>query len=505
MIVQAVALPSATPGDTVTNNAAAASATPDADPADNSAPAAVTIGPAASALTVTKAADAPTPLIAGLGQVRYTIDVANDGPSDADPVTLTDTLPAGFAVVSATSDRGTCAVVADPGGDTVTCGVGRLLAPFGGAPAAQARITVVADVPAGVATGEYANVATATAPSAPPATSPSAPVTVEARANLSIIKSFPADTTDVEITPGEPKTYRIRVINDGPSVAADVTVADELPDGLTATEWRVVSVTPPGPDPFCSPVTASCALGDVPPGTTVELELDVLVDDDLVIDPAVGVANTATVTSATDLNVADNTSTFTASGGAQADLSIRKTAPAGTPIAGDTSPATLADRTFRLEIANFGPSAAPGLTFSDTLPPGMTFRRFYDFDNPDLDLTPFLNCTVTGTPVEGQTVSCAPTFVLPAFVGVFFGVEFSVDPTVPNGTVLENTATAASDADDDNQGNNTSGALVSVRTEVNLRVEKQVVEMDANGNFLTIPPEPFPRADDPLGVPPATP
>ena len=39
-----------------------------------------------------------------------------------------------------------------------------------------------------------------------------------------------------------------------------------------------------------------------------------------------------------------------------------------------------------------------------------------------------------------------------------FGIEVTVDPTVPDGTVLSNTATVTSDADDGNPGNNTSTA-----------------------------------------------
>ena len=46
---------------------------------------------------------------------------------------------------------------------------------------------------------------------------------------------------------------------------------------------------------------------------------------------------------------------------------------------------------------------------------------------------------------------------------------------------------------------------MTVRAEVNLVVEKLVVEMDANGNFVADPPIPHPRALDPLGVAPGLP
>ena len=214
--------------------------------------------------------------------------------------------------------------------------------------------------------------------------------------------------------------------------------------------------------------------------------------------------NTATLTTPTpDPNPADNTSIFTVSTEPQADLSIRKIAPTEPPIAGDTSDESLASRSFHIEIVNFGPSEA-AYTFTDTLPPGVTFERIYDLET-NFDLTPFLNCTVTGEPATGQTVSCSPPadpFALPPFVGTFFELEFSVDATMPDGTVLANSITVESDVPDGNPGNNSSTALVPVRAEVNLCVEKLVVEMGPDGDFVTIPPIPHPRTEDPLGVPP---
>ncbi len=265
-------------------------------------------------------------------------------------------------------------------------------------------------------------------------------------------------------------------------------------------------MTPPGPSPVCDLGTLTCDLGDLPSGATVELLLDVAVAGDL--DPGASVSNTATVaTQTSDPNTDDNTSTFTVSSDPHADVSVRKLPPAGSPIAGDTSAGSLPDRSFRIEIANFGPSATG--SFTDSLPPGMTFRRIYDFDNPDVDLTPLLNCSVTGTPATGPTVSCSPPFDLDPFVGVFFALEFSVDATIPDGTLLENAIAVDTTVPDGNPGNNTSTALVAVRAEVNLTVEKLVVPMDANGDFVPGPqgeiPYFYPRAQDPLGVAPGLP
>ena len=227
----------------------------------------------------------------------------------------------------------------------------------------------------------------------------------------------------------------------------------------------------------------------------MELELDVLANPALVIDPAVGIANAASVSTATtDPNPGDNTSTFTASGQAQADLSIRKIAPSPdraifpvpAPVAGEHT-------SYVLEIINFGPSEAPNPVIKEVLPPGMTFVRAFE----PVDPVGFTYDFCTGDGANPETVTCVLPFAFPAFVGTNLGIEVAIDPTVRDGTVLTNTASMASDAADGNTGNNTSGATVAVRAVTNLRVEKHVVEMDAGGNIVRQVPD-----NEVLGLPP---
>lgn len=459
--------PDAAPGS-LNNAATATSATPDGNSGNNQASSPVTVGPPVSLLSVTKSASPAGPFLAGLGEVRYTVAVVNTGPSDAATVTAGDTLPAGFTVVAATSDRGGCTITPAPTGDTVSCEVGPLAAPFGGLPGAQATITIVAQVPADTAAGTYTNTATAQAPGSPPADSDPVAVEVTAQADLSIVKSFP-EGSDSSITPGEPVTYRIRVANNGPSVATNVDVTDLLPAGLTASAWRSDSA-----GAVCDVVTVTCDLGDLPPGTTVELELDVPVPAGYVI-PADGVANTASVTTVTfDPNDADNTSTFTVGGAPQADLSIRKLPPSPereilpvpAPVAGENT-------SYILEVTNFGPSVAPNMVITDVLPPGVSFVRTFAPTGPPV---PADLCTGDGG--DPETVTCTFPGNFPAFVGTHIGIEVAIDPTVRDGTVLSNTATITSGADDNNPGNNTSTATVPARAVANLRTIKRVFEVD---------------------------
>ena len=276
-----------------------------------------------------------------------------------------------------------------PTGDTVTCDLGRLRRPVRATtPGASGRVTIVASVPADVAPGDYPNVATADGAVGAADDQPAG--TGDRRGPRQRVdhQVVPARAPDPEITPGTTETYRIRVVNDGPSVADDVVVTDALPD--RAHRDRVAGRLGDAARPDAGVRRrhrrrATSATSR--PGTTVELELDVVVDDDLVIDPDVGVTNTATVDLGHRRSQRRRQHEHVHRVGVtpQADLSIRKIAPA-----------ELADRRRRRRRHARQPvvpssrsstsdrRTATDITFTDTLPPGVTFVRFYDADEPGL-------------------------------------------------------------------------------------------------------------------------
>lgn len=95
--------------------------------------------PASSNLQVTKS-DSPDPVRVG-AQLTYTIGVENLGPTPASGVTVTDNLPKGVDLVSASSSSGVCTAQ----GGKVTCPIGAL-APvgvnYGGSPASATVVVV---------------------------------------------------------------------------------------------------------------------------------------------------------------------------------------------------------------------------------------------------------------------------------------------------------------------------------------------------------------------------
>jgi uncharacterized repeat protein (TIGR01451 family) len=95
--------------------------------------------PGSANLKISKA-DSPDPVRVG-GTLTYTIGVENLGPSPATGVTVTDNLPAGVDLVSASGPAGSCAAE----GRKVTCAVGSLNpigVNYGGTPGTIAIVVV---------------------------------------------------------------------------------------------------------------------------------------------------------------------------------------------------------------------------------------------------------------------------------------------------------------------------------------------------------------------------
>ena len=95
---------------------------PTQTPGNNTSTTTLEVSSESADLGVSKQGE-PNPVVAG-GQVTYTVTVSNDGPSTARDVTITDTLPAGFAYVagSASPSQGTCE---EPSGGVLGCDLRR--------------------------------------------------------------------------------------------------------------------------------------------------------------------------------------------------------------------------------------------------------------------------------------------------------------------------------------------------------------------------------------------
>lgn len=233
--------------------------------------------PGAPSLTVEKLA----PDVATAGDsIVYDVIIRNVGTADATGVVLTDPVPAGVSITSATAP---CVR-----GATITCSLGTIVA--GG----QVALTFEGSVAAGLAGGTVlVNTATATADGVP-AVAASASTLVPPTPDIALRK-----TVVGRLVAGGVGTYRFTVTNGGSAAANDVTVTDPLPAGITLVPNTSCSVDPE------TPALINCRMGTVAAGATKVLDVQVRIDSTL----AGAVVNGATV-AATGVEVGqtDNTS-----------------------------------------------------------------------------------------------------------------------------------------------------------------------------------------------------
>ncbi len=417
------------PGSTVAsivNVASVTAATADPEPGNNAAGATAAVVRDADLSVVKTAADS---VIAPGSTTTFTVNVRNDGPSDAVGVVISDTVQDDALVLTSAALAGaTCTV----SGSAVRCELPRL------SPGATALMTVGARVSPDAAAGaSLVDVATASA-STPDADSSdntdSVMVTVdEPQADIETTK------TAADVVAGGQITYTVVVTNRGPSTSRGVTLADALPAGLTAT-----SVTP-SRGTCALGQTVSCDLGDLPgpDASGGATSATVTIVADVAPDAAVGaLTNTATATSATaDPDPADNAATATSTVSALADVSITKTAAPVQPAAG-------ADVTFTMVVTNAGPSTARDVVLTDPPPPGLTLLGVTSDPGVTCDGAATITCAI-GDLAPGASTTVSVVMNIPA------------DFDLQTGAV--NTATVGSTTTDPATGNNIATATVTAR------------------------------------------
>lgn len=182
---------------------------------------------------------------------------------------------------------------------------------------------------------------------------------------------------------------------------------------------------------------ASCNLGTIPAGTSLQFSTFALVPDD--VPPGTVLTNNASVYPAEqDSDYSDNfTTVSTPPTVAFADLSIAKRALSATVSPGDPV-------TWILQVANHGPDEATSAVVTDTLPAGLTVT-----DVP-------AGCSASGT-----TVTCTSATVA---AGAF--IEFEIGTSVDaraSGAEVVNAASISAATHDPDPTNNDASAAVSIQ------------------------------------------
>ncbi|WP_132000277.1 DUF11 domain-containing protein, partial [Dokdonella fugitiva] len=388
----------------ITNTATVTSPTGDPTPSDNSSSVTTTVTASANVAVVKTG-----PASATAGQnVVYTLAVTNNGPSDATNVSLADPTPAGLAFVSASA----------PCEAGFPCNLGTL------ANGASVDVSVTFAVPAN-AGGTITNTATVTSPTPDPTPGDNTSTVgtpVVASADLGIVKTGPAN-----VIAGQNVSYTLAVTNHGPSDAANVSLADPTPAGLT-----FVSATAPCAGGF------PCNLGTLANGASVSVTVTYAVP----ASASGSITNTATVTSPTaDPTPSDNSSSVTTTVGSSANVSVVKTGPASATAGQDV--------VYTLAVTNNGPSDAANVSLADPTPAGLTFV------SATAPCAGGFPCNL-GTLANGATVNVSVTYAVPASA---------------SGTIA-NTATVTSPTPDPTPDDDTSTVTTTVASSADIRVVK---------------------------------
>jgi uncharacterized delta-60 repeat protein/uncharacterized repeat protein (TIGR01451 family) len=293
--------------------------------------------PPAADLRVTQS-DAPDPVLVGQG-LTYTVTVTNNGPAAASGVTLTDTLPAGVAFVSATAGCGEVSGV-------VSCNLGGL------ASGAEATVTIAVTPQAAATIANQASASASETDPNPTDNTASEATTVNAAADLALTLSDAPDP----VLLGQPLEYTLRATNHGPSAASGVTLTDTLPAGVT---FRSATAS----QGSCSEAagTVSCALGPLAMNGSATVTIEIRPGATGAITNAAGVsANEA------DPNPADNSASEATAVDPAADLAVALSDAPDPVLLGQTL-------AYKATVTNHGPSDAGGVTLTDTLPADASF------------------------------------------------------------------------------------------------------------------------------------
>jgi uncharacterized repeat protein (TIGR01451 family)/gliding motility-associated-like protein len=305
-----------------------------------------------SDLELTKVVDNSTPLVGD--NVVFTITVANNGPSEATGVVVTDLIPSGYTYVSDDS-----AASYNPGSGVWTTG--------NIAAGSNVALNITANVNA---TGNYLNRAEITASdNLDPDSTPNngdineddtdeATITPTAVSDLELIKSVSNATPLV----GSQVTFTVTMVNQGPSLATGIVVEDLLPDGYAFASDNAAG--------DYDSASGLWTVGDLAVGASTSLSI---VADVLATGEYTNVAQVAASdnldpdsTPGNGILTEDDQDNAGTNPIPVSDLELSMSVDNLNPFVGGNV-------TFTVELINVGPSEATGLEVADLLPSGYTY------------------------------------------------------------------------------------------------------------------------------------
>jgi uncharacterized repeat protein (TIGR01451 family) len=386
----------------------------------------------------------------------FTVTVTNNGTDDAHNVTITDTLPAGLALVNATDDVGGTIVIS---GTTITDSIGVI--PAG----ATATLTIdVVPSQANVPSMTDSAVVATTDQNTSGTTTGSASVVVNPVVPVSISVVASPDPATV----GQGLTYVVTLQNLNPvSAATGVVFTDTLdPNVLFDPAGSSLGLTLSG-------TTLTDDVGTIAGGKTVTLTIHVI-PQATAVDP---LTDTGTLINSAvetyDQLASDPTGTHsvttTTAVNPSADVSV-----AFSPAPGPNPVPVNQQLTYTIVVTNNGPSTANDIVLTDVLDPNVTFV-------PGASTPGLVASGQTLTATIGQLASGNST----VFTVVVTPSTAAINPVTNTGSVT-NAASVSAAEGDPVTGNNTATVSVGVSPVATLTIAGSATPdpVSAGGNLV---------------------
>ena len=413
-------------------------------------------------LTVAKSVT-PDPARAGQ-EVTFVITATNvdNGLSQAENVTIRESLPDDMTFVSATPSTGSCSSVPSAGtvtsGDSFTCNLGTI------ANGAQRTVTVVARPNNALIGTTVTNNATvfragfeSTAdPLETDLTNNDTSIdfeVIDAVLDLLVNKSDSVDPVVI----GDTTTYTLTVTNAGPSASENIVVTDVLPasvfayrshtaTGATCSSVPTVAATPPA---AAADRTLTCTFPNLAAGDSADITIEVEAVSKGTITNNVTISSDE-ILAGDDTLAANNQTSETTTARTRADPEVTSKVP-------DTDPVNLRDPfNFVITVTNnTGPGLAEAddVVVSDALPAGMFLTGPPSVTSGAASVT---STSCTGVAGDASFSCDLGTFNSGGVVEITVPVRVE---TISSGSITNTASISTSSFDDDNTNNSNSGTV----------------------------------------------
>jgi uncharacterized repeat protein (TIGR01451 family) len=426
-------------GTVITDTVSVNSSTADPNSANNAASVSTLVGTSGPDLTVTNAA-LPNPVQAG-ANITYTQVVTNTGTSAATTATFTETTPANTAFVSITPPAGwTCAAFPPQCTDASV------------AAGASGTFTVVYKVLAGTASGTpITDTVTVNAANQSFGANSATATDIVATATQADV-ALATVATPSSVISGNNITYTQAITNNGPAAATGLSFTEATPVNTT-----FASVSAPAGWTCTQPaVGASGNVNCTTPNLAAATAADIIVVVNVPTTVTAGTitANSTVTTTSSDPTAANNSTTVATPVTVACDLAVTNSGTPSPVSAGGTI-------TYTQTVTNSGPSNCSAATFSEPTPANTTF----------VSVAAVTTGGGTWTCPNTAPVACTNPTVVPGSKVTITAV-YNVNGGLAAGTIISDTASAATTSNDTNQTNNSVTLQIAVAsaTQADLRV-----------------------------------